>query len=190
MQNRFDTPTFQSCMRILPLMLITLAGVFYGVPVSAGLPPATEVVPPGFKVTAEQNLGGMMIIKAMKPNDNFPNHHMDVGISLECTWRQSPMPAQIVEIMAQAQDGPTDTSGGLRDESCGKSRHQGGALSCRKITNPPDVGGGPELVTYNIGWVGATSNGVISVSISHVYGDRGTAIGWLDAIIQKIMAEE
>jgi hypothetical protein len=176
-------------MRSFSMMLLALVSVLYGGQAVAELPPAALVVPQGFQVIGEKNFGGTMLIKATKPNDNFPHHHMDVGISLECTWSQNPIGPQIVEIMAQAPEDPVDTTGGLRDESCGRERHKGGVLSCRKITSPPDVGGGSELVTYNIGWVGATSTGLVGVSISHVYGGKSMAVGWIDSIIPKLLAE-
>jgi len=172
-----------------------LAGViistWFVVSAYGGLPPAAQIIPTQFRLVAERNLGGTMVIQATKPNENFPANFVDQGIELNCTWQQNPAAAQVLEIMFQAPEDPMNDAQGIKEEPCGKNRHQGGLLICRKISLPwIGTGDGPDLVTYNISWVGAVPSGLVGVTVDHFYGDPSVAVGWIDAIIPALLANK
>ncbi|HQG92358.1 MAG TPA: hypothetical protein PLN27_11850 [Acidobacteriota bacterium] len=155
----------------------------------AQLPPSAQVLPAGFKLVDERNLGGTMIIQATKPNENFPKPHMDQGIQLEIMWQNNPAVDQILEILASQPEDPGGQLPGsaTRDEPCGKERYRGGILKCRKSITPWIGGGsGPDLVTWSIGWAGKGLNGLVGVNVHSFYGSKETAMGWIDSVIPKI----
>jgi hypothetical protein len=157
--------------------------------VSAQLPPGAEVMPAGFKLVGERNLGGSIFIEGTKPNENFPKPHMDQGIKLEITWMNNPAADQILQMLAGQPEEPGGQSPGsaTREEPCGKKSYRGGILVCRKVITPWIGGGtGPDLVTWRIGWTGKGANGLVGVGINNFCGAKETAIGWIDAIIPKI----
>jgi hypothetical protein len=156
----------------------------------AQLPPSAEVLPTGFKLTLERNLGGSMIINATKPNVNFPKPHMDQGITLEITWMNQPMAKRMLEMLAAQPEDPAGKIPGMatREEPCGKQRHRDGVLSCRKVIIPWIGGGsGQDLVTWRISWSGASPTGMVGVGLNNFCGSKETAVGWIDAIIPKIV---
>ena len=126
MQNRRKTT--------LPLMFAAL--LVLSTAVSAQLPPAADVLPAGFTVTGERNLGGSIFISATKPNENFPKPHMDQGITLEITWRSSPMADMVLDMAAkQPEDPAVQIPGSMtREEPCGTERYHDGVLKCRKVS--------------------------------------------------------
>jgi len=68
--------------RRIEMIIIGIAFLIGAAAAYAQIPPSAEVLPAGFKVETERNLGGSMIIYAKKPNENFPKPHMDqVSIS-------------------------------------------------------------------------------------------------------------
>jgi hypothetical protein len=157
----------------------------------AQLPPAAEVLPAGFQLLGERNLGGSMFIDAKKPNENFPKPHMDQGIKLEIAWTNQPMAAMVLEMAAKQPEDPAGRSPGsaTREEPCGRQRYREGVLSCRKVIIPWIGGGsGPDLVTWRIGWtgIGPTSTGMVGININNFHGSKETAMGWIDTIIPKI----
>jgi hypothetical protein len=175
----------QSTVFLIGATLILLA-----VPVLAQLPASSQVLPAGFKLVDERNLGGTMIIQATKPNENFPKPHMDQGIKLEIMWQNTPAVDQILEILASQPEDPGGQLAGsaTRDEPCGKQRYRGGILKCRKSITPWIGGGsGPDLETWDVGWVGKGSGGLVGVSVHFLHGSRETAMGWIDAIIPNII---
>lgn len=169
---------------------ITLIALFaLSVTAHAQLPPAASLVPPGFKVELEKNLGSSIHIAAKKPNENFPKPHMDQGIDLEISWMNQPMADQVLEMVANQPQDPAGQIPGsaTREEPCGKQRYQGGVLSCRKVITPwIGAGKGPDLMTWRIGWTGKGHGGLVGVSINNFYGAKETAMAWIDSIIPKI----
>lgn len=155
----------------------------------AQLPPAAELLPPGFKRVAEKDLGVSAFVQGRKPNAEVPRPHADPGVVLEVSWIRQAMPAQVVEQLARQPEDPPGRHPGsaTREEPCGKARHQGGVLSCRKVITPWAGGGsGPELVTWRIGWTGAGAGGVVSILVSNLAGSKDAAMAWIDAIIPKV----
>jgi hypothetical protein len=153
----------------------------------AQLPPGAEVVPAGFKLIGENNLGATVVIEAKKPNENFPKPHMDQGIKLRVTWSKNPLASQILNMLAQAPEDPAQRDPGSATEPCGKQRYRDGVLICRKITRPwIGAGSGPDLVTYRISWTGKNSTGLVGTEIDNFCGSKETAAGWIDSIIPKI----
>ena len=179
MQNRRKTT--------LPLMFVAL--LVLSTAVSAQLPPAADVLPAGFKVTGERNLGGSIFISATKPNENFPKPHMDQGITLEITWQSSPMADMVLDMAAKQPEDPAGQVPGsmTREEPCGTERYRDGVLKCRKVIIPWIGGGsGPDLETWRIGWTGKGQDGLVGVGVNNFYGAKETALAWIDAIIPKI----
>lgn len=157
--------------------------------VIAQLPPASEVLPAGFKVIAERNLGGSMIIKGTKANENVPKPHGDPGIEIEIMWRNTPSADRFLDMMANQPEDPARQIPGsaTREEPCGVQRYRDGVLTCRKVITPWIGGGsGPSLVTWRIGWAGKAQEGLVSVGINNFCGSKETAMAWIDAIIPKI----
>jgi hypothetical protein len=174
-----------------PLEMIIALITFLAVSVAAyaQLPPSATVLPAGFKVETERNLGGSMFIYAKKPNENFPKRHMDQGINLEITWTKQPMADRVLGMLAKQPEDPARQIPGsaTREEPCGIQRYREGVLSCRKVTIPWIGGGsGPDLVTWRVGWTGKGQDGLVGVSINNLYGSKETAMGWIDSIIPKI----
>jgi hypothetical protein len=156
----------------------------------AQLPPAAEVVPAGFQVTGERDLGGSKFIEATKPNENFPGGFLDQGIKLEITWMNNPAAEMIVQMLAQQPEQPAGRLAGsaTREEPCGIQAYREGVLVCRKVIMPY-IGSGtgvPDLVTWRIAWTGKGGNGLVSVNINNFHGAKETATAWIDAIIPKI----
>jgi len=170
------------------LSLASLLWVAAAAPVTGQLPPAAEVLPAGFQLVTERNLGGSMVIEATRPNAEFPAPHMDHGITLSVSWAMNPMAGAALEYLAAAPEDPADDAIGIgRDEPCGKTRHRGGVLTCRKLTTPwGGDGEGPDLITWSLSWAGATDTGLIGVSVSNLCGPRETGAGWIDRVIDRI----
>jgi hypothetical protein len=155
----------------------------------AQLPPSGQVLPAGFTVVVERNLGGSMIIDAKKPNEDFPKPHMDPGIGLRISWMNQPMTEQLLDMLARQPEDPAGQIPGsaTREEPCGRQRYHGGVLSCRKVITPWIGGGeGPDLVTWRLGWSGKTPKGLVGIEVNNFYGSKETAMGWIDAIIAKV----
>ena len=169
---------------------------FFVVSISAfpQLPPASEVVPPGFKVTMERDLGGSKIITATKSNDNLPKPHMDLGITLEVSWQNIPAADMVLEMAANQPEDPAGQIPGsaTREEPCGNIRYRGGVLRCRKVITPwIGAGQGPDLETWRIGWTGkGPAGGLVGVSFNFFYGSKESLMAWIDAIIPKITKAE
>jgi hypothetical protein len=175
--------------RLIEMMIELFAFLLLSITAYAQLPPSGTVLPAGFKVEAEKNLGGSMIINAKKPNESFPKPHMDQGISLEISWMKQPMAAQVLEMLATQPEDPAGRNPGsaTREEPCGRQRYRDGVLSCRKVITPWIGGGsGPDLVTWRIGWTGKAPGGLAGIGVNNLYGSKETAMGWIDAIIPKI----
>lgn len=173
----------------MTLPLIASALLCLSAAALAQLPAAADVVPAGFQVTGERDLGGSKFIQATKSNENFPKPHMDQGITLEITWMNNPSAERIVQMLAQQPEKPAGQVPGsmTREEPCGIQAYRDGVLVCRKVITPWIGGGsGPELVTWRISWTGKGQNGLVSVNINNFYGAKETATAWIDAIIPKI----
>ena len=106
----------------MTLLLIASALLCLSAAAWAQLPPAAEVVPAGFQVTLERDLGGSKVIEATKPNENFPKPHMDQGITLQITWQNNPAADMIVKMLAQQPEEPAGQVPGLGDPG-GALRH-------------------------------------------------------------------
>lgn len=176
-------------MKKWTLALIAMALVSISLPIFAQLPPAAEVVPAGFKVLGETDLGGTKIIEANKPNENFPGGFLDQGIKLQITWQNNPAADMILNMLAQQPETAAETSPGtaILTEPCGKTRYRGGILICQKVTMPY-IGSGhaDPLVTWRVGWTGKGEGGLVGVGVDFLYGAKEAAMAWIDAIIPKI----
>jgi hypothetical protein len=174
----------------LILSLAVAALLLPSVVVLAQLPPAAEILPPGFKVTAERNLGGSVIVSGTKANESFPKPHADQGITLEITWMNNPAVDRILEMLAGQPEEPAGQSPGsaTREEPCGQERYRGGVFKCRKVVIPWIGGGsGPDLVTWRIGWTGkGLKGGLVGVSVNNLYGSKAAALALIDTVIPKI----
>jgi hypothetical protein len=173
-----------------PLPLIASALLCVSAAAWAQLPPAAEVVPAGFQVTLERDLGGTKVIEATKPNENFPKGFLDQGITLQITWQNNPAAEMIVQMLAQQPEEPAGRNPGsaTREEPCGIQAYRDGVLLCRKVIMPY-IGSGtgvPDLVTWRISWTGKGQNGLLGVNINNFHGGKEAAMALIDAIIPKI----
>lgn len=175
--------------RLLRGMIAFIALLAVSIAVYAQLPPSVKVLPAGFKLEGETNLGGTMLIEAKKPNENFPKPHMDQGIKLQITWQKQPAADMVLDMLANQPEDPAGRSAGsaTREEPCGKQRYRGGVLLCRKAITPwIGSGKGPDLITLRITWSGKAAGGLASVEVDNFCGAKETAIGWIDGIIPMI----
>lgn len=156
--------------------------------VFAQLPPAASLLPPGFKLTGDHNIGGSSIfIDAKKNNDNFPKPHADQGIGLRITWTSNPVSKETLQMVMEAPEEPARRGPGsaTRDEPCGKGAHNGGFYTCRRVIIPWIGGGkGPDLVTYRVNW--GDAGGAMGVEVNSFYGGKEGAIGIIDAVVAKL----
>jgi hypothetical protein len=158
-------------------------------PVLAQLPPAATLIPSGFHLELERNLGGTIIVEAKKPNENFPKGHIDQGIKIGVTLSQMPMSRQMLDMLANQPEEPAQRNPGSagRTEPCGTQRYNDGVLTCRKSISPY-IGGGsaPDLVTLNLSWVGAGSKGgMLTVEVSNFVGEKAAAQALIESVLQK-----
>lgn len=171
------------------VMCVFLLSVF-GSLVTAQLPATDSLVPAGFKVVTDQRTAAFVMIDATKPNENVPRPHMDPGISLRISWSMNPMARNTLSMMGNAPEDPVKTVGMTRDEPCGRERYRGGILTCRRVTTPwIGEGSGPDLVTWNISWMGATDTGIIGCGVSRFHGGREGAMGLIDPIIEQMTGQ-
>lgn len=155
----------------------------------AQLPPGAEVVPAGFQLTLEKDLGGTKIIEATKPNENFPGGFLDQGIKFQVTWMANPAAEMILNMLAQQPEAAAEVSPGtmISTEPCGKKSYRGGILMCKKVTMPYIGSGNADpLVTWDVGWTGKGKDGLVGVGVSFLYGSKEAAMAWIDAAIPKI----
>jgi hypothetical protein len=175
----------------MAIAILAFCGVFLlQITAYAQLPPAAEVVPAGFKVAGESNLGSTVLIDAKKPNQDFPKPHMDQGIELRISWLKNPAAGQILDMLAMQPEDPAGRSPGsaTREEPCGKTRYRDGVLSCRKVIIPwIGAGKGPDLVTLRIGWTGKNATGLVGAELNNFYGTKEAAMSIIDPIIPKII---
>ena len=160
---------------------------------SAQLPPAAALLPPGFTLRTEKSFGPSTVIEATRPNADVPKPHHDNGVRLSIRWDGIPGAEQNLEMLAAQPEAPAqDLPGGvMREEPCGKTRHQGGLLTCRRtITRWVGIGKAPDLVTLSVAWTAATPSGIIGVGVSGLCGAKATAMGWIDGVIAKIPADK
>ena len=173
----------------MTLPLIASALLCLSAAALAQLPPAAEVVPAGFTLTEERDLGGAKLIEATKPNENFPKGFLDHGIKLQISWQSNPAADMILNMIAQQPQAATEVSPGtmISTEPCGKESYRGGILLCQKVTMPY-IGSGTAdpLVTWRVGWTGKGQDGLVSVGVDFLYGAKETAMAWIDAVIPKI----
>jgi hypothetical protein len=172
-------------------MFLGLLGFLMGAAAGyAQLPPAAEILPAGFTLEGENNLGGSIIIDARKPNNNFPKPHMDQGITLRISWMKQPAADQVLSMVAAQPEDPAGQSPGsaTREEPCGKQTYRDGVLLCRKVIIPwIGAGSGPDLETWRINWTGKGQEGLVGVEINNFYGAKEAAMAWIDAIIPRIV---
>lgn len=171
------------------LFLIAGALTLLSTLVYAQLPPAAEVVPAGFRVTLERDLGGTKVIEATKPNENFPRAFLDDGIKLQITWQNNPAAEMIVNMLAQQPEEPAGQVPGssIREEPCGVQPYRDGVLRCRKVIMPY-IGSGhaDPLVTWRVVWMGKGQGGLLNVSVENYFGSKEAATALIDAVIPKI----
>ena len=176
-------------MKGRPAFSIVFTLVSLSIPVFAQLPPAAEVVPAGFKLMLEKDLGGTKLIEATKPNENFPKGFLDHGIKLQISWQANPAADMILSMLAQQPETAAETSPGtsILTEPCGKTSYRGGILVCQKVTMPYIGSGNADpLVTWRVGWTGKGQDGLVGVGVDFLYGAKEGAMAWIDAIIPKI----
>lgn len=173
---------YKICLPAFTLLILATS-------LKAQLPPADTILPAGFTLKSESNLGGTLLIDAVKPNENFPKPHHDPGIELRISWQSNSMADMILEMMAKSHEEPAAQVPGSvsREEPCGISAYREGVLTCRKVITPW-VGSGewPDLVTFRIGWTGKGQDGLITITINQFHGSKESAMAWIDAIIPKI----
>jgi len=149
----------------------------------AQLPPAAELLPPGFKVLEEKNMSGVMSsIRATSAKGDS-----DEGVKIGVSWQMNPMADRVVEMIASQPEAKASDIPGLagREEPCGKQRYRGGVFTCRKQTIQEVGSNSPARVTLKINWQGKGSDGLINISIDNA--SKETAMGWLDSMIPKII---
>ncbi len=176
-------------MRKMTGLLFAAAILALSVTAYAQLPPAADVVPAGFTVTVERDMGGSKVINANKPNENFPKAFQDDGIKLEITWMNNPAAGRIVDMLAKQPDEPARQVPGslIQEEPCGTQPYRDGVLRCRKVIMPY-VGSGQAdpLVTWRVSWTGQGQGGLLSVGVSNFFGSKEAATALIDAVIPKI----
>lgn len=159
----------------------------------AQLPPAATLLPPGFTLETERTFGPATIISAVKANENVPKPHQDYKIHLSIGSNGVSGSEERVEMMADGPEDPASKTPGsvTRDEPCGKERHRGGLLTCRKSITPwVGSGNAPDLIMLTVNWVVATPSGLVNVGVSNFVGAKATAVGWIDSIADKIIPKE
>jgi hypothetical protein len=181
----------------LPLILCaTLASLTLGAVVSGAaesltagkLPPAAKLLPAGFAVQTERDLGGSIVIEGTRANANVPKPHADLGITASCSWSANPMAERMVEMLAQQPEEPATKAPGsvTREEPAGVVKYKNGVLKWRKVITPwVGSGEGPELVAYRGGWVGAASGGLLSIGVNNFVGSKEGALALIEEMIQK-----
>lgn len=175
-------------------VLLFAAGIFaLAATVHAQLPPAAEIVPAGFQLLGEQDLGGTKLIEATKPNENFPKAFQDQGIKFQVTWQNNPMADMVLDMLAKQPEDPAAQSPGaaIWTAPCGKQVYRDGVLRCVKTTMPY-IGSGKAdpLVTWEVGWTGKSKGGIVGISVSFLYGSKEAAMALIDAAIPKITKTE
>jgi hypothetical protein len=154
------------------------------------LPPAAQVLPAGFTVVTERDLGGSIIIEGTRANADVPKPHADLGITASCSWSASPMGGRILEMLAQQPEEPAGKIVGsvTREEPAGKLKYKDGVLTWRKVITPwVGSGSGPELVCYRGGWVTFHSGGLLSVGVNNFAGTKEGALALIDEMIQRVV---
>lgn len=169
---------------LIAMALLSLASAAF-----AQLPPAPDVVPAGFKIVGEKDLGGTKLIEATKPNENFPKAFLDQGINLQVTWQMNPAADMMLNMIAQQPEDPAGQVAGsaIREEPCGTVRHNDGVLKCRKVIMPY-IGSGhaPDLVTWRVVWTGKGKDGLVTISVENFYGSKDAAVAVIDAILPNL----
>jgi len=182
-----QAPDLWRGVNVMPLFALTL--MVSAASLEAQLPAAATLLPAGFTLKAEQNLGGTVLIDAVKPNEDVPKPHRDPRIELRISWQLNPMADMILDMSAKQPEEPTAQVPGsvTREEPCGISRHRDGVLTCRKVITPwVGSGKGPDLVTLRIGWMGKGQDGLVSISVNQFCGSKASAMAWVDTLIPKI----
>lgn len=177
----------------------------------AQLPPAADLLPPGFNVVQQSNIGPMTVVAAQKPNEGLPQAWAHVKIELKYSvtkWAPDEdataediegMKELFEETMAQYLDAPQEADkrqpgSPMRYELCGKERYRNGVLTCQRYIERYTGGVGnekvPDLVTYDLNWMGKSEAGSVAISIFHYSGTKETALGWIDAIVSRISAKK
>ena len=177
----------------------------------AQLPPAADLLPPGFHVVQQSTIGPMTMVVTQKANEGVHQAWAHVKIELKysvTTWAPDAeataediegMKEVFEETMAQYLEAPQEADkrqpgSRMRYELCGKERYRKGVLTCERYIERYTGGIGnekvPDLVTYNLNWMGPSEAGSVAVSISHFSGAKETALGWIDSIVSRISAKK
>jgi hypothetical protein len=110
-------------------------------------------------------------------------------ISLECGWTVNPVAEFYVQALRDAPEEQPDTvmRGVAWTEPAGKMNHRDGVLVfTRKTAVHVGIGSEPDLITYNGHWVGAVSGGLMSISVSNVFGSRDTVQAIIMEVIDRV----
>ncbi len=150
---------------------------------------AAQIVPPGFKVTMDTDIGAAFAFEATRPNDACPKPHQDPGILIRGGRTPNPAAAVVVDMMAEQPEDPASRMGMSRDEPLGRERYKGGVLSWRKSTIPwIGAGEGPDMVMISGEWAGPGEGTLLSLSVNRFCGSKEAARAWLDGMIDRLTA--
>ncbi len=159
-----------------------------GLMLYAQRPTAAQLVPAGFKITADKNFGQGYTFEGSKPNDSCPKAHMNPEVLVGGGWQPNPMASRSIEMMAASPEDPASRMGVTRDEPMGKERYRGGVLTWRKATIPwVGSGNAPDLVTVSGAWAGAGSGMLLRGYVNRVCGTKETVRAWLDPLIDQLL---
>jgi hypothetical protein len=175
---------------VLVVVLVVPSAAWTAAPsADSKLPPAAKVVPAGFTVTGDQDLGATRVIEGTKPNVDVPKPHSDPGLTARCIWMSNPAAAQIVGMIEQQPEEPAAQSPGsaTREEPAGKSTYRDGVLTWRKVITPwIGSGHGPDLVTFRGAWIKALAGGYVTLEVDHFVGTKEGALALLDEMIGNV----
>jgi len=179
--------------------------------VYAQLPQAAGLLPPGFQVVQQLNNGPMSVVSAQKPNEGLHQAWAQVKIELKLSltkWLPDEdaaaeeiegMKELFEETMTQYLEAPQEADkrqpgSPMRYELCGKERYRNGVLTCQRYIERYTGGIGnekvPDLLTYNLSWMGPSEAGSVGISIFHCSGPKETALGMIDAVLSRLSAKK
>ncbi len=163
----------QGLIRMMCAMIVVI--VVSAAAYAGPLPPASEALPAGFKVTEEMNMGSASTIKAKSAD----------GAEISIGWQMNPMADRLVGMIAGQPEEKISEVSGLRDEPCGKQQYLSGILTCRKWTRMMIAESNENTrVSFHHTWQGAASGGLVGIDIKGA--SKETAMKWLDSMVPKI----
>jgi hypothetical protein len=131
---------------------------------------------------------GTYLFKAKREQPNHPGGPVR-DISLECGWTVNPVAEFYVHLLSDAPEEQPDTvmRGMAWTEPAGKMNHRDGVLTfTRNTAVQVGIGSEPDLITYNGHWLGAVSGGLMSISVSNVFGSKDTVQAIIVEVIDRV----